>query len=80
MVKQMSEQERRSQPDVRVIFEDAYKISIPFLDPAGGWGGSPMIRHLYIRLRESFPALTQQQISLLVPALQRAYTERNRTK
>ncbi len=76
----MSDQERRGHPEVRAIFEDAYQIAIPFLDPSAGLGGSPMIRHVYIRLREAFPALTQQQISLLVPALQRAYGERSRVR
>ncbi len=74
----MVEQERRQYHHLREIFEDAYIIALPFLDPKQGLGGIPMVRHAYIRLREEYPELSQQEIAILVPALERVFAERKK--
>lgn len=71
-------EDRRKYNDLRTIFEDAYRISIPYLDPAQGIGGIPLTRYMYIALREAFPQLTMQEILILAAALKRRYQERNR--
>lgn len=76
----MSQQEGRRHVQLREIFEEAYTAAIPFLDPAQGFAGQPLIRHAYIQLHEMFPALSQQEIAILVPALQRTFAERNKAR
>lgn len=70
--------DRRAHFHLRSIFEEAYTLALPFLDPKQGWGGKPMIRHAYPALREAFPQLTAQDVSMLVPALERVFIERNK--
>lgn len=72
------EQERRQHTELRDIFEDACTIAAPFFDPANGIGGVPMARHAYIAIHERFPALTAQQLSILVHAVERTVTLRMR--
>jgi hypothetical protein len=73
-----SNNNQRVQLHLRAIFEQAYIIAVPFLDPNLGLGGQPMVRHAYPALKEAFPQLTSQDISILVPALGRVFRERNR--
>lgn len=70
--------DRRANAYLRSIFEEAYTMASPFLDPKHGWGGRPMIRHAYPALHEAFPQLTSQDIALLVPALERVFIERSK--
>lgn len=70
--------ERRQNQEIRAIFEDAYSIALPFIDPKQGWGGLSMSRHAYPALKEAFPHLTMQDLAYLVPALERVFKERNK--
>lgn len=69
---------RRQHPHIRNIFEEAYEIALPFIDPKQGWGGQAMTRHAYPALMEAFPALTMQDLAILVPALERVFKERSK--
>lgn len=71
--------ERRAHIDIRVIFEDAYSIALPFLDPEQGLGGISLQHHVYVVVHEAYPDLTNQQLGMLVPALDRVFKERSKT-
>lgn len=72
--------ERRRDPRLRSMFEDAFVIIEPFLDPARGWTGQSL-EHLAHRLiAQSFPRLEAEQVHALVVAVHRAYIERNPEK
>jgi len=70
--------ERRTYYHLRDIFEQAYDVALPFIDPTQGWGGRPLVRHAYPALHETFPQLTEQDIAILVPALERVFHERKK--
>ncbi|MCX7626894.1 MAG: hypothetical protein N2Z69_00530 [Methylophilaceae bacterium] len=72
--------ERRTHYHLREVFEQAYEVALPFLDPAQGWGGRPLLRHAFPALHEAFPFLTAQDLAILVPALERVFRERNAKK
>lgn len=69
---------RRHNHEIRVIFEEAYVVALPFIDPRQGWGGQSMARHAYPALMEAFPKLTTQDLTYLVPALERVFKERSK--
>lgn len=69
---------RRVHNHLRDIFEEAYVVALPFIDPKQGWGGQPMTRHAYPALKEAYPQLTMQDLAILIPALERVFKERNR--
>lgn len=69
--------DRRSSPELRVIFERAYVLIGPFLDPGSAWGGQAM-QHLALRtLRDNFPELSMDQAHILVVAALRVRRERS---
>lgn len=69
--------DRRSSPELRVIFERAYVLIEPFLDPGSAWGGQAM-QHLALRtLRDNFPELSMDQAHILVVASLRVRRERS---
>ena len=70
--------DRRQHQNIRDLFEQAYIIATPFIDPKLGFGGIAMTRHAYPALMEAFPSLTMQDLSIMVPALERVFKERNR--
>lgn len=72
-----SPEDRRRHFQLREIFEDAYKIALPFIDPGQGWHGQAMTWHAYPALMEAFPRLTTQDLALLVPALERVFKARS---
>lgn len=72
------DEDRRQQHQVRGIFEEAYKIALPFIDPNQGWGGQAMTRHAFPALQEAFPSVAMQDLAILVPALERVFRERNK--
>jgi hypothetical protein len=68
--------DRRASPELREIFERAYALIEPFLDPDSSWGGQAM-QHLALRtLRDSFPELSMDQAHILVVAATRVRRER----
>ena len=73
----MGQEEKRQYLHLREIFESCYILALPFLDPSQGIGGVAIVRHAYLRLHESYPELTDQDLSLLVPALERVFHERS---
>jgi hypothetical protein len=63
--------DRRVRHDLRLIFEDACRITAPFFDPAQSWGGSSLSMYARQTLREAYPELTQQEIALLFSGVAR---------
>jgi len=74
----LMETERRNNPLLREIFEDACTIATPYIDPSKGIGGIAMTRHAYVALHERFPELSSQNLSILVHAVERTVTMRLR--
>ncbi|MCX7693711.1 hypothetical protein LCC91_09100 [Tepidimonas taiwanensis] len=70
--------ERRRDDTLRQIFEDAYRLCVPYLDPRNGIRGVPMVHQAIVMLREHYPQLDMLQVYVLVQALQRAHTARQR--
>ena len=68
--------ERRTNTELRVIFEQAYVLIEPFLDPDSAWGGHAL-EHLALRtVRDNFPQLSAEQAHVLVVASVRVWRER----
>lgn len=68
--------ERRTNTELRLIFEQAYVLIEPFLDPGSTWGGHAM-EHLALRtVRDNFPQLSAEQAHVLVVASGRVWRER----
>ena len=63
--------DRRVQHNLRLIFENACRITAPFYDPAQSWGGSSLTMYARQTLREAYPELTQQEIALLLSGVAR---------
>ena len=64
-------QERRSQHDLRRIFDAACQITAPFFDVKQSWGGSSLTMYARQTLREAYPELTQQEVAILFSGVQR---------
>lgn len=70
-------QERRRNPELRQLFDTAYPLVEPFLDPDNGWGGHSL-EHLAFRvLRENFPQLSAAEVHVLVVVAHRVYIDRH---
>lgn len=65
--------DRRVNLQMREIFEAAYKVVEPFMDPKQCWIGMPLGLYAHHTLRESFPELGAQGISILHSAVERVY-------
>lgn len=63
--------ERRAYGNLRVIFDEACRVTAPFFDPTQGWGGSSLTLYARQTLRETYPNLSQQEIAILFSAVQR---------
>jgi hypothetical protein len=63
--------ERRINPSLRALFEDARRVTAPFFAPAQGWGGKPLTMYAQQALRENFPDLAPQDLAILTAAVQR---------
>ena len=70
------EENRRRHHHLREIFEQAYQICLPYIDPKQGWNNQPMTRHAYVVLHQKYPELSMQEVSILVPAMVRVFSER----
>lgn len=64
-------EERRSQHNLRVVFEHSCRITQPFFDPERGWGSASLTLYARQTLRDTFPELTQQEVALLFSAVER---------
>jgi hypothetical protein len=67
--------DRRTQHDLRRIFDNACRITAPFFDPAQSWGGSSLTMYARQTLREAYPELTQQEIAILFSGVARFHRE-----
>lgn len=67
--------DKRVNEHLRVIFDDACRITVPFFDPKQGWGGKSLTIYARQTLREAYPNLMQQDIAILLAAVQRFHRE-----
>ena len=67
-------EDRRSNPQLRAIFVEAYEVLLPFFDPANSWGGQTHTHLAYRSLHERFPEMSSQQIVTLVTAARRVFS------
>lgn len=70
--------ERRSNPYMRSIFERAYEIAFPLLDPKQNLRTTGSAHFLRVVLHDAFPELHQQDIAILSVAIERVFRERNK--
>jgi hypothetical protein len=63
--------ERRTNSNLREIFEEACRVTAPFFDPAQGWGGKSLTMYARQTLRETFSNLSQQEVAILFSSVQR---------
>ncbi len=69
--------DRRSNHQLRAIFDRAYEVAKPLLESEGvSMSGSA--HFLRIVLHDAFPDLHQQDIAILSAAVQRVFRERNK--
>jgi hypothetical protein len=68
-------QERRSQHNLRVIFEAACQMTAPFFDTKQSWGGSSLTMYARQALREAYPELSQQEVAILYSGVARYHSE-----
>jgi hypothetical protein len=66
-----SGEERRSNTNLRHIFEKACSVTAPLLDRQQGGGGEPLILSALRVLRDHFPDLPQQDIAILFASVKR---------
>lgn len=63
--------ERRSHPDLRVIFPAVCEALRPFFDPASRWAGQSHEHLAYRTLKEQFPGLSAQDSFVAVATVKR---------
>lgn len=69
--------ERRANTALRELFDGAYAMISPFFDKNSGWGGRSL-EHLAFRvLRENYPALSAEDVHVIIVAAHRVYIQRN---
>lgn len=61
--------ERRVHTHLRVNFEVACRVTLPFLDRNQGFGGMPMKLSALRELHNCFPELTEQDVAILFSAV-----------
>lgn len=68
--------EQRHYHRVRAVFEEAFELCRPLLDPRQGIAGQALTHHVPLRVKEHFPDLTQEEVLVLSIALRAAWTRR----
>ena len=63
--------ERRSQHNLRLIFDAACRITAPFFDAKQSWAGASLTMYARQSLRDAYPELTQQEIAILFSGVAR---------
>jgi len=63
--------ERRSQHNLRLIFDAACQLTAPFFDTKQSWGGSSLTMYARQALRDAYPELSQQEVALLFSGVAR---------
>lgn len=67
--------DRRSNPQLREIFVEAYEVLVVCFDPANSWAGHSEHKYLaYRALREHFPVLSSHEAVVLVDAARRVFS------
>ena len=64
-------QERRSNHNLRQIFDAACRITEPFFDTKQSWVGSSLTMYARQALHEAYPELTQQEVAILYSGVAR---------
>lgn len=67
-------EDRRSNPQLRTIFVEAYEVLLPFFDPANRWGGQPHEHLAHVALHEQFPDMSARDLYILVTAARRVFS------
>ena len=70
--------ERRTRPYLRDIFELAYEVACPLLDPEQNLHTTGSVHFLRVVLHDKFPELHQQDVAILSVAIERVFNERNK--
>ena len=70
-------QERRQNLRLRSVYDAAFLMIEPFLDPEHGWAGQSLEHLAYRIVRENFPELTADEVHALVVVAHRVYGERH---
>ncbi len=73
MTDPVSGSERRSNPQLRNIFAEAYDVLEPFFNPDNDWGGQTHEHLAHLALHEKFPELTAQESFILLTAARRVF-------
>jgi len=63
--------DRRSNIDLRLIFDKACVITAAFFDDSQSWGGSSLTMYARQALHEAYPELTQQEVAILYAGVAR---------
>jgi hypothetical protein len=66
-------QERRTSPQLRALFVEAYDIVEPFFDPKNAWGGHTHEHLAFRALHERFPSLSGEEVLTIVMAAKRVF-------
>lgn len=69
--------ERRKHHRVREIFEEAVELIAPFFLPENSWGHHSLDHLAYRSLRETYPALSIEEVHVLVVAAKRVHATRS---
>jgi hypothetical protein len=70
--------ERRTRPYLRDIFERAYEVACPLLDPEQNLHTTGSVHFLRVVLHDNFPELHQQDVAILSVAIERVFNERSK--
>lgn len=60
--------DRRTEHQLRDIFERVYDVLAPFMDPKNSWGGQSPSRLAFHTVRDRFPELPAEAVRVLVEA------------
>ncbi len=66
--------DRRTNPQLRQIFVEAYDVLQPFFDPANSWAGQTHEHLAHVALHEQFPSMSTQEVFVLVEAARRVFS------
>lgn len=70
--------ERRTNPHLREVFEHAYEVALPLLDPKQNLHSGGSVHFLRVVLHDAFPDLHQQDVAILSVSIERVFRERSK--
>jgi hypothetical protein len=70
--------DRRTNPELRGIFDQVCELVCPFLAPENHWGGQSLSRLAFRAVRDRFPELPAESVRVLVEACMRRRQEMQR--